>query len=1397
VGTISYVGMTSFAPGKWIGVTLDEPGGKNDGTVQGKRYFECAPNYGVFLRQTQLAEYTGGSAPKQEEAPSGLPKPSGGLPKPTGGLRRPGFTAPKTAEVKTEEPKSGLPAPSPRQPPNDPAPKIASPTPTKGKIAAPTSGLRRPGSSTGLKQPSKISPPSSKSTSPPSGIGRPSSAAEPPKVPSTPTDTPVQRAGASSVPPPVASIPTPASIDTPVTSTPLKETRSASIETNAAEVASPASGLEGSGLTGPGLPKFTQQTSLSDQAKLSRLPSLSGSVGVSPATSEPSVEPPPPVHRSIAAPEELAELQRKIIEKDKSITDLEEKLAVLKQKRQSDFAKVKEGEKLRMQNEQLIEYKAKWQESQRELQNQLRQLQKEAQEVADRNDNRDDDVQELQEAVEMATLDKEMAEEKYESLSTEHDQLKEQLEEVTLELEILKNEISEGGIENVAATAEQKQIEQQNLRLKEAIVKMKEMAQQDKGLIADLQKQTKEQDNQLSSIQNERDKLREQLTTAETQLDDLKEQVDVALGAEEMVEKLTDKNLELEDKIEQLEETVTDLEALRELNEELEENHVQTEHDLREELDITCNRVRELERQLTAQIEQANDYQETIHKFRDLVMNLQNKIKELQENVNQDEVAPVETEILDRSLEIDFKTKFEEVKQYGRIIELELNKYSVQEANKRVDMVNTFLPDHFTKRGADYDGICMLLLLERLVYKCNMLSSQLHEKYDIADIVEKGQPIYGVSGDQASYAALLSYNLSHLQRIVSQYSRAANTCDVNSYQRVASQYPELAVHEKVVDNFIELLSKDLLDDTISLEVLEKTIGIVQNFYRLHLSNAPYDCKDFLADALVMFSNGAECLSVDVQRMKGMSEVCDEESAFKNLISFLELKNMEVKQFCRKIKRRMIQDSNLTLAYPDSVTHDLLEQLQEQSLLVRYAQDLASVLSLKASSLAEDEKMLSGDLGESATDCITLIYEKEGDPVAVLSESFKKVLLCLSGIALKLPEGDYDTEPEEKVQPPYLGRAAQFKEELSSTTKLEEKIDQKEQEVLTCKKAIKVKADELSQANTRIRLLEKRADNAAKEADVKVEQFSKKHETLQTEFAEKTKQYEKTMDVLQSDIDALEKEKSEMKKRLDAYSKKSLLTDLARHAQSPAAAIAGLVSPGKPGSAMSALAKAGVAGATPPVQVVLNDSPVFLAQLESQKKALQYLKKENSRLMCSKLKAELDALPKPYMPKMQWRDGKFVQTQPDKSTGKEESPTIKSQDVSKECKTLHQNLLDLAVFPKIVDITKTKKDDKYIPTPMEQLAAHNNVLNKLEKQKDELTKKVQTVVSQELPGASVSSSLRTFLSPEYARIQQEKAAPIHIATLKFPIFDKKVKPCRHRVTVTPEEFNQIHMLMTKC
>lgn len=49
-GVVSYVGETKFRPGYWIGITYDEPVGKNDGSVEGVRYFTCMEKYGGFVR---------------------------------------------------------------------------------------------------------------------------------------------------------------------------------------------------------------------------------------------------------------------------------------------------------------------------------------------------------------------------------------------------------------------------------------------------------------------------------------------------------------------------------------------------------------------------------------------------------------------------------------------------------------------------------------------------------------------------------------------------------------------------------------------------------------------------------------------------------------------------------------------------------------------------------------------------------------------------------------------------------------------------------------------------------------------------------------------------------------------------------------------------------------------------------------------------------------------------------------------------------------------------------------------------------------------------------------------------------------------------------------------------
>ncbi|SCU82553.1 LADA_0C06238g1_1 [Lachancea dasiensis] len=71
-GTVRFIGETKFAPGVWCGIELDDDQGKNNGSVQGIKYFETLKKgglYGIFTRLEALGG-TDRSGQAEEASPT-------------------------------------------------------------------------------------------------------------------------------------------------------------------------------------------------------------------------------------------------------------------------------------------------------------------------------------------------------------------------------------------------------------------------------------------------------------------------------------------------------------------------------------------------------------------------------------------------------------------------------------------------------------------------------------------------------------------------------------------------------------------------------------------------------------------------------------------------------------------------------------------------------------------------------------------------------------------------------------------------------------------------------------------------------------------------------------------------------------------------------------------------------------------------------------------------------------------------------------------------------------------------------------------------------------------------------------------------------------------------------
>ncbi|KAI4657745.1 uncharacterized protein J4E78_006133 [Alternaria triticimaculans] len=408
--------------------------------------------------------------------------------------------------------------------------------------------------------------------------------------------------------------------------------------------------------------------------------------------------------------------------------------------------------------------------------------------------------------LEDALVDKEMAEERADQAEAEIESLRKRLEEQTLELDILRDEAD---LFTTEMSEDQKQeagyyrLQHENDRMRQALITLKEMTEEREqdfkahilGLEGDVA--------QLEYYRQDNANLQERLSVSENLVDHLKQQLDAANEWEEMVEELTQQNQNLQDRIAEQDLVVQDLENLRELNDELEAQHLEQEEDMLAELDAKNNELAEQVRQITEQTHIIADQESLISKFRDLVMDLQTKMADAESSKTMTEAQVKDTtgrfnEVMDLNRQLRAAT----VLSTTREIESSLVSLKADQLAEKLEIWNETESKEFTRS----ESLQAYLATERIAGKSKLLVNVLRST---CRHMSNGGRL-----DDAVSRLVCEESIVHLEVLKDGSNRlwsAIRGLSLPEFANFGPTYQELISVEQVLDQGLNALKADTLN----------------------------------------------------------------------------------------------------------------------------------------------------------------------------------------------------------------------------------------------------------------------------------------------------------------------------------------------------------------------------------------------------------------------------------------------------------------------------------------------------------------------------------------------------------------------------------------------------------
>ncbi|PKK65078.1 hypothetical protein RhiirC2_78704 [Rhizophagus irregularis] len=198
---------------------------------------------------------------------------------------------------------------------------------------------------------------------------------------------------------------------------------------------------------------------------------------------------------------------------------------------------------------------------------------------------------------------------------------------------------------------------------------------------------------------------------------------------------------------------IEDLEALKELNDELEENHIENEKQLQAEIDHKDILIREYLKRLEMSDETNADYENTIHQFRELVANLQSDLEQFRQKEESQYSESKNLSSQSQSmLDLNIKLQSRVLKAQAKQIDLELRKLDATQASENLAFVQPYLPDSYFR--SEHDSIRCLLLLKRLVFKSELIIKQVDQIHNIPEKLNTTVPEELIAVCEVSYFSL-------------------------------------------------------------------------------------------------------------------------------------------------------------------------------------------------------------------------------------------------------------------------------------------------------------------------------------------------------------------------------------------------------------------------------------------------------------------------------------------------------------------------------------------------------------------------------------------------------------------------------------------------------------------